>query len=103
MQHSCNVQHHFGVLISVFLSVRQSISCCFFAEELQKRNEVIRVLTQRVLVVETREEEGKGELGAARRQLSELEHKQQCISRKCEGFEVTTRKCCKCLCMCCIL
>lgn len=75
----------------------------FVAEELQKRNEVIRVLTQRVLVVETREEEVKGELGAARRQLSELEREQQRISRTCEGFEVTTRECCKCLCVCCIL
>lgn len=61
--------------------------CARLNEELQKRNEVIRVLTQRVLVVETREEEVKGELGAARRQLSELEHEQQRISRTCEGFE----------------
>lgn len=60
------------------------------------RNEVIRVLTQRVLMVETREEEVKGELGAARQQLSQLEQKQQCISRKCEGFEVTKWKLCKC-------
>lgn len=62
---------------------------------MQKRNEVIRVLTQRVLVVETREENVKEELSLAQQQLSELEQKQQCIIRKCEGFEVTKWKCCK--------
>lgn len=61
------------------------------AEELRKRNEVIRVLTKRVSVVETREEEVKKELQEARQHLSELEHKQQHISRKCEDFEVTVR------------
>lgn len=60
----------------------------FCTDEVQKRNEVIRVLTQRLLVVESREEEVKGELSAARQQLSDLKQKQQCISQKCEGIEV---------------
>lgn len=55
---------------------------------MQKRNELIRVLTQRLLVVESRQEEVNGELSAARQQLSDLKQKQQCISQKCEGFEV---------------
>lgn len=63
----------------------------FCAEELRKRNEVIGVLTKRVWVVETKEEEVKKELREARQQLSELEHKQQHISRKCEDFEVTVQ------------
>lgn len=66
-----------------------SVAC---AEELRKRNEVIGVLTKRVWVVETREEEVKKELQEARQQLSELEHKQQHISRKCEDFEVAARR-----------
>lgn len=60
----------------------------FCSEELQKRNEVIRVLTKRVWVVETREEEVQKELSVARQQLSELEQKQQHISQKFEDFEV---------------
>lgn len=58
------------------------------ADELQKHNEVIRVLTKRVWVVETREEEVQKELSIARQQLCELEQKRQHISRKCEDFEV---------------
>lgn len=58
------------------------------ADELQKHNEVIRVLTKRVWVVETREEEVQKELSVDRQQLCELEQKQQHISRKCEDFEV---------------
>uniref|UniRef100_UPI0037E7F6D8 coiled-coil domain-containing protein 62 n=1 Tax=Semicossyphus pulcher TaxID=241346 RepID=UPI0037E7F6D8 len=61
--------------------------CARLDDELQKRNEVIRVLTKRVWVVETREEEGQKELRAARLQLSELGQKQQHISQKCEDFE----------------
>lgn len=57
-------------------------------EELQKRNEVIRVLTKRVWVVETREEEVQKELSVARQQLCELQQKQLHISQKCEDFEV---------------
>ncbi|XP_030291865.1 coiled-coil domain-containing protein 62 isoform X2 [Sparus aurata] len=56
-------------------------------EELQKRNEVIRVLTKRVWVVETREEEVQKELSVARQQLCELQQKQLHISQKCEDFE----------------
>lgn len=58
------------------------------ADELQKHNEVIRVLTKRVWVVETREEEVQKELSIARQQLCELEQKRQHISQKCEDFEV---------------
>nr|XP_046230457.1 coiled-coil domain-containing protein 62 isoform X2 [Scatophagus argus] len=61
--------------------------CARLDDELQKRNEVIRVLTKRVWVVETREVEVQKELSAAQQQLSELEQKQQHISQKCEDFE----------------
>ncbi|XP_073334218.1 coiled-coil domain-containing protein 62 isoform X2 [Pagrus major] len=61
--------------------------CARLDEELQKRNEVIRVLTKRVWVVETREEEVQKELSITRQQLCELEQKQQNISQKCEDFE----------------
>lgn len=53
----------------------------FGTEELQQRDELIRVLTRRVCVVETREEE-------AQKQLSELEHKRQHLSHRCQDFEV---------------
>lgn len=58
------------------------------AEELQKRNEVIRVLTKRAWVVESREKEVQKELRVAREQLGALQQKQQSISQKCEDFEV---------------
>lgn len=58
------------------------------AEELQKRNEVIRVLTKRAWVVESREKEVQKELRVAREQLGELQQKQYSISQKCEDFEV---------------
>ncbi|KAM9338715.1 coiled-coil domain-containing protein 62 [Symphorus nematophorus] len=61
--------------------------CARLDDELQKRNEVIRVLTKRVCVVETREQEVQKELSEAREQLCELEQKQQHISQKCEDFE----------------
>ena len=67
-------------------------ACVFCTDELQKRNEVIRVLTKRVWTVEAREEEARGELGAARRQLHELEKKQQHISQKCQDFEVVSTR-----------
>lgn len=58
------------------------------AEELQKRDEVIRVLTKRVWVVESREKEVLKELSSAREQLGELREKQQSFSQKCEDYEV---------------
>uniref|UniRef100_A0A3B4VNU6 Coiled-coil domain containing 62 n=1 Tax=Seriola dumerili TaxID=41447 RepID=A0A3B4VNU6_SERDU len=61
--------------------------CTRLDDELQKRYEVIRVLTKRVWVVETREKEVQKELSAAQRQLSELEQKQQHVSQKCQDFE----------------
>ncbi|XP_068562540.1 coiled-coil domain-containing protein 62 isoform X2 [Cebidichthys violaceus] len=61
--------------------------CARLDEELQKRNEVIRVLTKRVWVVETRKEEVQKELGSVQQQLCELEQKQQNISQKCQDFE----------------
>ncbi|XP_023255447.1 coiled-coil domain-containing protein 62 [Seriola lalandi dorsalis] len=61
--------------------------CTRLDDELQKRYEVIRVLTKRVWVVETREKEVQRELSAAQRQLSELEQKQQHVSQTCQDFE----------------
>lgn len=65
-----------------------SLVFCFCTEELQKRNELIRVLTKRVCVVEGREEEVQKELRVAQQHLSELEQKRQHISQKCQDFEV---------------
>ncbi|XP_040012742.1 coiled-coil domain-containing protein 62 isoform X2 [Xiphias gladius] len=61
--------------------------CTRLDDELQKRNEVIRVLTKRVWVVETREREVQKELGSAQQLLRQLEQKQQNISQKCHDFE----------------
>lgn len=58
------------------------------AEELLKRNEVIRVMTKRVWVVESREKDVQKELSKAQRQLCELQQKQHNISQKCEDIEV---------------
>uniref|UniRef100_A0A3Q0RJ35 Coiled-coil domain containing 62 n=1 Tax=Amphilophus citrinellus TaxID=61819 RepID=A0A3Q0RJ35_AMPCI len=60
---------------------------CARLDEVQKRNEVIRVLTKHVGVVETREKEAQRELSEARQQLCELEKKQQHIREKCQDFE----------------
>lgn len=49
---------------------------------------MIRVLTQRAWVVESREKEVQKELSVAREQLGKLQEKQQSISQKCEDFEV---------------
>lgn len=57
-------------------------------DELRKRNEVIGVLTKRLCLVETREEELQKELRVAQQQLSELQQKQQHSSQKCQDFEV---------------
>ncbi|XP_026153177.1 coiled-coil domain-containing protein 62 isoform X2 [Mastacembelus armatus] len=61
--------------------------CARLDDELQKRNEVIRVLTKRVWVVESREKEVQKELSEARQQLCELQQKQQHISQRCQDFE----------------
>ncbi|KAM7368623.1 hypothetical protein PAMP_012946 [Pampus punctatissimus] len=61
--------------------------CARLDDELQKRNEVIRVLTKRVWVVETREKEVQKELNVAQQQLCELEQKQQNISQKYQDYE----------------
>ncbi|KAK2818592.1 hypothetical protein Q5P01_024153 [Channa striata] len=61
--------------------------CARLDDELQKRNEVIRVLTKRVWMVETREDLVQKELRVSQQQLSELEEKQQHISQKCQDFE----------------
>ncbi|KAK5852240.1 hypothetical protein PBY51_023726 [Eleginops maclovinus] len=57
--------------------------CARFDDELQKRNEVIRILTKRVWVVETREEEVQKQLSLAKQHLCE----QQNISQKYQDFE----------------
>lgn len=61
--------------------------CARLDDELQKRNEVIRVLTKRVWVVETREAEVQKELSVAQQQLCELEQKHQNMSQTCQDFE----------------
>ncbi|XP_074546772.1 coiled-coil domain-containing protein 62 isoform X2 [Halichoeres trimaculatus] len=61
--------------------------CARLDDELMKRSEVIRVLTKRVFVVETREEEVQKQLRAARQELSELEEKQQKVRQTCEDFQ----------------
>lgn len=52
------------------------------------RNEVIRVLTKHVRVVETKEKEAQKELDEARQQICELEKKQKHISEECQDFQV---------------
>ncbi|XP_022054409.1 coiled-coil domain-containing protein 62 isoform X1 [Acanthochromis polyacanthus] len=61
--------------------------CARLDEELQKRNEVIRVLSKRVWLVETREKDVQEELSTAQQQLCELQKKQQHISERCQDFE----------------
>uniref|UniRef100_A0A3Q2CJN2 Coiled-coil domain containing 62 n=1 Tax=Cyprinodon variegatus TaxID=28743 RepID=A0A3Q2CJN2_CYPVA len=63
--------------------------CAGLEEELQSRNEVIRVLTKHVGVVESREKVMEKELGEAKQLICELEKKQQHINEKCQDYEVT--------------
>lgn len=83
------------------MRIHTCVRCCskeiyaVCAEELQKRNEVIRVLTKRARVVESREKEVQKKVRFAREQLGELQHKQQSISQKCEDFEVQFTGWCK--------
>ncbi|CAG5867733.1 unnamed protein product [Menidia menidia] len=56
-------------------------------EELQKRNEVIRVLTRRVWVVESRELEVQKELREAKRKAAEIEETQRHVGQKCRDYE----------------
>ncbi|XP_058473471.1 coiled-coil domain-containing protein 62 [Solea solea] len=67
------------------LSLEQRCSC--LDEELQKRNEMIRVLTKHAWTVENRVKEVQKELSVAQEQLQEFEQKQQHISQKCQDFE----------------
>ncbi|KAM6903078.1 coiled-coil domain-containing protein 62 [Xenentodon cancila] len=61
--------------------------CACLDEELQKRGEVIRILTKHTQVVETREKELQKELSEARLQLCELQRKQQDTRAKCQDYE----------------
>ncbi|XP_036070357.1 coiled-coil domain-containing protein 62 [Oryzias melastigma] len=61
--------------------------CARLHEELQKRNELIRALTARMLAVESREEEAQEELRAARLQLCGLEQEQRELRQRCRDFE----------------
>ncbi|XP_015232289.1 PREDICTED: coiled-coil domain-containing protein 62 [Cyprinodon variegatus] len=61
--------------------------CAGLEEELQSRNEVIRVLTKHVGVVESREKVMEKELGEAKQLICELEKKQQHINEKCQDYE----------------
>uniref|UniRef100_A0A4W6DCQ8 Coiled-coil domain containing 62 n=1 Tax=Lates calcarifer TaxID=8187 RepID=A0A4W6DCQ8_LATCA len=65
--------------------------CARLDDELQKRNEVIRVLTKRVSTVETREKEVQEELSVAQQQLSELGQKEQHSSQRCQDSEEKNR------------
>lgn len=49
---------------------------------------MIRVLTKRAWVVESREKEVQKELDVAREQLGQIQQKQQSIRQKCEDYEV---------------
>uniref|UniRef100_A0A3Q2FKZ6 Coiled-coil domain containing 62 n=1 Tax=Cyprinodon variegatus TaxID=28743 RepID=A0A3Q2FKZ6_CYPVA len=62
--------------------------CAGLEEELQSRNEVIRVLTKHVGVVESREKVMEKELGEAKQLICELEKKQQHINEKCQDYEL---------------
>lgn len=104
---SCSLTYHIQTDSSIcckcvcvckwLFSFRFFFSSCFSAEELRKRNEVIRVLTKRVWVVETREEEVQKELSTDRQQFCELEQKLHNISQKCEDVEVPLSRHCKCI------
>lgn len=75
-----SVKHLHGHVIQLLV-----MFVCVCPDELQKRNEVIRVLTRRVWVVETREREVRTDLSAAQKQLCGLEQKQQ---QACQDYEV---------------
>lgn len=77
-----SVKHLHGHVIQLSLLV---MFVCVCPDELQKRNEVIKVLTRRVWVVETREREVRTDLSAAQQQLCGLEQKQQ---QACQDYEV---------------
>lgn len=61
--------------------------CARLDDELQKRNNVIRVLTSRVVVVENREKEIQKQLSETQHQLKELLQKEFNLSKKCQDFE----------------
>ncbi|XP_069556997.1 coiled-coil domain-containing protein 62 isoform X2 [Brachyistius frenatus] len=61
--------------------------CSRLDEELQKRKEVIRVLTKRACEVETGEKEVQKELGVAVQQLCELRETQRHVSERCQDLE----------------
>ncbi|XP_061589829.1 coiled-coil domain-containing protein 62 [Cololabis saira] len=61
--------------------------CASSDEELQKRNDNIRILTKHAQVVESRESELQKELSEARRQLCELQKKQEDTRARCQDYE----------------
>ncbi|KAK7895498.1 hypothetical protein WMY93_020823 [Mugilogobius chulae] len=61
--------------------------CACLEDELQKRNDVIRVLTKHVVLVETREENVQEQLKETQRQINELSHKELSLGKKCKDFE----------------
>ncbi|XP_055087636.1 coiled-coil domain-containing protein 62 isoform X2 [Periophthalmus magnuspinnatus] len=61
--------------------------CAFLEDELQKRNDVIRVLTKHVVVLETREEDALQQLRESQLQIRELSNKELNLSKKCQDFE----------------
>ncbi|XP_047228535.1 coiled-coil domain-containing protein 62 isoform X2 [Girardinichthys multiradiatus] len=61
--------------------------CARLDEELQRCNEVIRVLTKHVWIVESKEKEVQKELGEAKLLLCDLEKKQQQVNQRCQDYE----------------
>ncbi|XP_072309594.1 LOW QUALITY PROTEIN: coiled-coil domain-containing protein 62 [Eucyclogobius newberryi] len=61
--------------------------CACLEDELQKRNDVVRVLTKHVVVVETREEGLQEQLRETHLQLREISHKDLSLNKKCQDFE----------------
>ncbi|XP_020777348.1 coiled-coil domain-containing protein 62 isoform X2 [Boleophthalmus pectinirostris] len=61
--------------------------CACLEDELQKHNNVIRILTKHVVVLETREEDALEQLRETQLQLRKLSNKELNLSKKCQDFE----------------
>lgn len=77
---------HIKAFWSAFIHVFFVLILC--SEELQKRNEVIRILTRHVWMIESREKQLQEQLSEAKQKLGELEKKQQDVGEKCQDYEV---------------
>uniref|UniRef100_A0A665U8K6 Coiled-coil domain containing 62 n=1 Tax=Echeneis naucrates TaxID=173247 RepID=A0A665U8K6_ECHNA len=61
--------------------------CSRLEDMLQKRDEMIRALKKRILVVELEEKEVQKVLSAAQHQLHEFEQNQQHVNQRCQDWE----------------